>query len=107
MVKSLALPSIFSFLFNFDSPLLRLAKLIDRFDSMARCGSLYLLSVSIPKTCFCFKITLWYRSKTRLLLVDNVLKILGGLQFITCPLGRSDGLDLLCVLVATPFGGLL
>jgi hypothetical protein len=31
------------------------------------------------------------------LLVDNVLKILGGLQTVTCPLGRSDRLDILCM----------
>ena len=36
------------------------------------------------------------------LLVNNVLKILGDLLTVTCPLGRSDGLDILCMTLCCP-----
>jgi hypothetical protein len=35
-------------------------------------------------------------------LVDNVLKILGGLRTVTCSLGRSDRLDILCTTLCCP-----
>ena len=58
----------------------------------------------IPEACVYLQISLALEVDQVFLLVDNVLRILGGLLIDICPLGRSDGLDILCMAHCPPFG---